>query len=100
MNTISHSLDAALKEALKARDELRLSVIRMIKASLKNKEIEKMGTLADDDVTSVLSTMAKQRRESIEQFTSAGRNDLAEKEKKELEVIQSYLPAHLPTLIW
>ncbi len=95
MNTISHSLDAALKEALKARDELRLSVIRMIKASLKNKEIEKMGTLADDDVTSVLSTMAKQRRESIEQFTSAGRNDLAEKEKKELEVIQSYLPAQL-----
>lgn len=88
-------LDAELKEALKSKDELKVSVIRMIKASLKNKSIEKMGTLTDDDILSVLSSMAKQRRESIEQFTSAGRADLAEKEKKELEIVQSYLPKQL-----
>lgn len=88
-------LDSDLKEALKSRDELRLSVIRMIKASLKNKSIEKMGALTDDDVISVLSSMVKQRRESIEQFTLAGRKDLAEKEEKELKIIQSYLPAQL-----
>lgn len=88
-------LDAELKEALKSKDELKVSVIRMIKASLKNKSIEKMGILTDDDILSVLSSMAKQRRESIEQFTSAGRTDLAEKEKKELEIVQSYLPKQL-----
>lgn len=88
-------LNAALKEALKSRDDARVSVIRMMKASLKNKEIEKMGSLTDEDVTAVLSTMAKQRRESIEQFSAAGRTDLAEKETKELEIIQSYLPKQL-----
>jgi uncharacterized protein YqeY len=88
-------LDAELKEALKSGDELKVSVIRMIKASLKNKSIEKMGILTDDDILSVLSSMAKQRRESIEQFASAGRTDLAEKEKKELEIVQSYLPKQL-----
>lgn len=92
---VLEKLDAELKEALKSRDELRVSVIRMIKASLKNKSIEKMGTLSDDDILSVLSSMVKQRRESIEQFASAGRTDLYEKEKKELEIIQTYLPKQL-----
>ena len=95
MNKFLQDLDAELKEALKSRNELKLSAVRMIKASLKNKEIEKMGTLGDDDVTSVLSSMAKQRRESIEQFAAAGRTELVEKEKKELEIIQSYLPKQL-----
>jgi uncharacterized protein YqeY len=92
---IPESFDKDLKEALKSRDELKISVIRMIKASLKNKSIEKMGTLTDDDVLSVLSSLAKQRRESIEQFSAAGRTDLAEKEKKELEIVQAYLPKQL-----
>lgn len=92
---IFERLDAELKEALKSKDELRLSTIRMIKASLKNKSIEKMDVLSDEDIISVLATMAKQRRESIEQFSSAERSDLAEKEKKELEIIQSYLPEQL-----
>ncbi|MCL4536301.1 MAG: GatB/YqeY domain-containing protein [Nitrospirae bacterium] len=92
---ITERLDAELKEALKSRDDLRVSVIRMVKASLKNKSIEKMGTLTDDDTLSVLSSLAKQRRESIEQFEKAGRTDLSEKEKKELEIIQSYLPKQL-----
>jgi uncharacterized protein YqeY len=91
----TEKLDAELKKALKSKDELKVSVIRMIKASLKNKSIEKMSPLTDDDILSVLSTLAKQRREAIEQFTSAGRTDLAEKEKKELEIVQSYLPKQL-----
>lgn len=92
---IFERIDLDLKEALKSRDELKLSVIRMIKASLKNRSIEKMGALTDDDVISVLSSMVKQRRDSIEQFSSAGRKDLAEKEEKELKIIQSYLPEQL-----
>jgi uncharacterized protein YqeY len=92
---VPESFDKDLKEALKSRDELKISVIRMIKASLKNKSIEKMGTLTDDDILSVLSSLAKQRRESIEQFSAGGRIDLAEKEKKELEIIQTYLPKQL-----
>lgn len=92
---VPESFDKDLKEALKSRDELKISVIRMIKASLKNKSIEKMGTLTDDDILSVLSSLAKQRRESIEQFSAGGRMDLAEKEKKELEIIQTYLPKQL-----
>lgn len=88
-------LNAVLKEALKSRDDLKVSVIRMIKASLKYKEIEKMSSLTDADILSVLSTLAKQRRESIEQFSAAGRADLADKETKELEIIRSYLPNQL-----
>lgn len=93
--SLTEELDKALKEALKSKDELRVSVIRMIKASLKNKSIEKMAPLSEDDEIAVLSSLSKQRRESIEQFTSAGRVDLAEREKKELEIIQSYLPKQL-----
>jgi uncharacterized protein YqeY len=92
---ILDDLNSALKEALKSRDELKVSAVRMIKASLKNKEIEQMGKLADDDILAVLSTMAKQRRESIEQYSNAGRTDLAERESRELEIIQSYLPKQL-----
>lgn len=93
--SIVEQLDKEFKEALKSRNELKVSVIRMIKASLKNKSIEKMVPLAEDDEVAVLSSLAKQRRESIEQFTLAGRTDLVEKEKKELEIIQSYLPKQL-----
>jgi uncharacterized protein YqeY len=92
---ILDDLNSALKEALKSRDELKVSVIRMMKASLKNKEIEMMGNLTDENIMSVLSTMSKQRRESIEQYTNAGRIDLAERESKELEIVQSYLPKQL-----
>ena len=88
-------LNSVLKEALKSRDDLKVSVIRLIKASLKYKEIEKMSSLTDGEILSVLSTLAKQRRESIEQFFAAGRTDLVEKETKELEIIQSYLPNQL-----
>jgi uncharacterized protein len=92
---ILDDLNSALKEAMKSKDELRISVIRMMKASLKNKEIEMMGSLTDDNILSVLATMSKQRRESVEQYTNAGRTDLAERESKEIEIIQSYLPKQL-----
>jgi uncharacterized protein YqeY len=88
-------LNAVLKEALKSRDDLKVSVIRMIKASLKYKETEKMSGLTDAEILSVLSTLAKQRRESIEQFSAAGRTDLADREAEELKIIQSYLPKQL-----
>jgi uncharacterized protein YqeY len=92
---ILDDLNSALKEAMKSRDEVRVSAIRMMKASLKNKGIEKMGNLSDEDVLQVLSTLAKQRRESIEQFSAAGRTELAEKESRELEIITAYLPKQL-----
>jgi hypothetical protein len=91
----AYQFDADLKEAMKARDHLRLSVIRMIKASVKNREIEKMSNLSDEEIVSVLTSLAKQRRESIEHFLAAGRTDLAEKEKSELDVITRYLPEQL-----
>ena len=93
--SIFERLDTELKAALKSGDKLKLSVVRMIKASLKNKEIDKTGKLTDEEIISVLSSMVKQRRESIEQYSSAGRTDLAEKEKNELEIVQSYLPRQL-----
>ncbi|MBF0558980.1 MAG: GatB/YqeY domain-containing protein [Nitrospirae bacterium] len=95
MDTIQQRVDAELKEALKSRNELKLSVLRMIKASLKYKEIEKMSPLSDEESISALSSMAKQRRDSIEQFAAAGRTDLAEKETMELQIVLSYLPAQL-----
>ncbi len=94
MNIIE-KLDSDLKEALKSKDSLRLSVIRMLKASFKNKEIEKMQKLTDDDIISVLQSQSKQRKESIRQFTLAGRMDLAEKEQREFEIILQYLPKQL-----
>jgi uncharacterized protein YqeY len=78
---------------MKQKDELRLSVLRMVKSALKNKEIEKVRPLDDMESLQVLQTLVKQRRESIDQFTRGGRKDLAEKEQKEIAIIEEYLPA-------
>ena len=86
-------IQADLTAAMKEKDELRLSVLRMMKAALKNKEIEKVHALSDLESLQVLQTLVKQRRESIEQFTKGGRNDLAAKESKEIAIIDEYLPA-------
>jgi uncharacterized protein YqeY len=67
----------------------------MAKAALKYRQIDKGGDLSDEDILSVFSGLSKQRRESIEQFSKGGREDLAEKERKELEILHSYLPAQL-----
>jgi uncharacterized protein YqeY len=79
--------------AMRSKDELRLSVLRMTKSALKNKEIEKMRPLDDMESLQILQTLVKQRRESVDQFTKGGRKDLAEKEAKEIVIIEEYLPA-------
>jgi uncharacterized protein YqeY len=82
-----------LTAAMKQKDELRLSVLRMMKSALKNKEIEKVRPLDDIESMQILQTLVKQRHESVEQFTKGGRKDLADKERKEIAIIEQYLPA-------
>lgn len=78
--------------AMKSRDEARLSTLRMMKAALMNKKIEKMAELDDKESQQVLSTLIKQRKDSIEQFTKGGRQEMADKEAAEITVIETYLP--------
>jgi uncharacterized protein len=86
-------IQSDLTAAMREKDELRLSVLRMMKSALKNKEIEKMHPLNDMESLQVLQTLVKQRRESVHQFRQGGRNDLADKEAKEILIIEEYLPA-------
>jgi len=78
--------------AMKAKEEGRLSCLRMVKTALKNKEIEKMAPLDDKESQQVLSTLIKQRKDSIEQFTKGGRQEMADKEAAEIKLIETYLP--------
>ncbi|HEV1995596.1 MAG TPA: GatB/YqeY domain-containing protein [Candidatus Acidoferrum sp.] len=91
--SLAERIQKELTGAMKARDELRLSVLRMIKSALKNKEIEKIRPLEEGEALHVLQTLVKQRKESIEQFAKGGRQDLVDKETKELAIVESYLPA-------
>lgn len=81
-----------LTTAMKAKDAERLSVLRMVKANLMNRQIEKGGELTDEEVTKALQTLVKQRRDSVEQYEKAGRDELAAKEKVEITVLEDYLP--------
>ncbi len=81
-----------LTTAMKAKDTNRTSVLRMVKANLMNRQIEKGGDLTDEEITKALQTLVKQRRDSVEQYEKAGRAELAEKEKTEIAVIEDYLP--------
>ncbi|MEP7271992.1 MAG: GatB/YqeY domain-containing protein [Acidobacteriota bacterium] len=85
----------ALTAAMKARDAPRLSTLRMAKSALKNREIEKMAPLDEAESMKVLQTLVKQRRDSAEQYTQAGRQELADKELAEIKVIEEYMPASL-----
>lgn len=78
--------------AMKAREEQRLSTLRMVKTALKNKEIDKMAPLDDKESQQILSTLIKQRKDSIEQFTQGGRQEMADKEAAEIKIIETYLP--------
>ena len=78
--------------AMKAREEARLSTLRMVKTALKNREIEKMAPLDDKEAQQVLGTLIKQRKDSIEQFTKGGRQEMADKEAAEIKVIETYMP--------
>ena len=84
-----------LKLAMKARDQLRMDVIRMIKAAVLNKEVEIKKDLDDAEMSRVMTTLIKQRQESVEQFEKAQRLELAEKERREITIIEAYLPKAL-----
>ena len=87
--------DEDLKGAMKASDKLTVSVLRMAKSSVKNKQIDKGRELTDEEILTVLSSMIKQRRESIEQYTKAARMDLAQTEEQEVAILQTYMPRQL-----
>ncbi len=92
---LADRIQSDITAAMKARDELRLSTLRMVKTALENKRVEKMAALDDQEAQQVLSTLIKQRKDSIEQFTKGGRKELADKEAAEIAIIEGYLPKAL-----
>ena len=88
-------LNAAMKDAMKSRDALRLSAIRMLLSSVKNREIELRRELSETEITETIVTLCKQRRESIRLFKEAGRQDLVDKEEAELALLMDFLPQQL-----
>ena len=91
METIANDLISAMKSGEKEK----LLILRMVKSAIKNAEIEKGALLTDDEVSAVLRTFAKRAKDSIEQFSQGGRDELAEKEKVQLAIIEEYLPKQL-----
>lgn len=89
---ISEQVQKDMVEAMRGRQELRLSTLRMVKSALKNKEIDKRGPLDEKEAQQILATLIKQRRDSIEQFQKGGRQELADKEAAEIKLIEAYLP--------
>jgi uncharacterized protein YqeY len=85
-------VSAAIADAMRKHDPARLSALRMLKAALMNREVEKRRGLDDTEAQQVVSALVKQRKDSIEQFTQGGRRDLADKEAAEIVVLESYLP--------
>ena len=90
--TLNKQIVADLTAAMKAQDANRTSTLRMVKAAMMNRQIEKGSELDDDDMQKLLRSLVKQRRDSIEQYEKAGRQELVDKEKAEIEVIETYLP--------
>jgi uncharacterized protein len=90
--TISEQIQKDITAAMKAREEQRLSALRMIKTALKHREVEKMAPLDDKESLQVLSTLIKQRKESADQFRKGGRDQMADKEEAEITLIESYMP--------
>src|SRR5882672_5017407 len=91
--TLQETIQAHMADAMRSKDSLRLSVLRMMKTAVKNKEVEKMKALDEAEVLAVLNSLVKQRRDSVEQFRSGGREELAQKEEAEIKVLEHYLPA-------
>ena len=90
--SIADQIQKDMTAAMKSREELRLSTLRMVRSALKNKEIDKRAPLDDREQQQVLQTLIKQRRESIDAFTKGGRQELADKEQAEIAIIEAYLP--------
>ena len=91
--TTQEKIQAQMTDAMRNKDQLRLSCLRMMKTAVKNKEIEKMKPLDENEVIAVLNTLVKQRKDSIDQFRKGGREELAQKEEAEIRIIEEYLPA-------
>src|SRR5437867_12145106 len=90
--TLSEQIQKDITTAMKARDEQRLSCLRMVKTALKNREIEKMALLDEKESQQVLATLIKQRKDSVEQFIKGGRQEMADKEAAVFVLIETYLP--------
>lgn len=93
--TLKDRISEDLKGAIKSGDKPRLSVVRLLKSEIINKEIQKGGELEEDEIFGLLSSMIRKRKEAIEQFRSADRQDLVDRETKELEILRGYQPAQL-----
>jgi hypothetical protein len=91
--SLSEQIQKDIVTAMKAKEEMRLSVLRMVKAAIQLKEVEKMRKMDETESIALLQTLVKQRKESIDQFGKGGRQDLVEKEQKELAILEAYLPA-------
>jgi len=91
--TLSEQIQKDIVAAMRAKDELRLSVLRMVKSAIQLKQVEKKRPLDEPESIQLLQTLVKQRKESIDQFAKGGRQDLVDKETKELLVLEAYLPA-------
>ncbi len=90
--SLSEQIQKDIVAAMKAREEARLSTLRMVKSALKLREVEKMAPLDEIESQAVLTTLIKQRKESVEQFTKGGRLEMADKEAAEIVLIETYLP--------
>jgi len=95
MAALKERITQDMKEAMKERDILKVSTLRLLLAEIKNKEIDKKGELTDEEILSLIQKAVKQREESIEQYRKGNRSDLVEKETKEIEILKSYLPEPL-----
>jgi uncharacterized protein YqeY len=92
---LSEQLSEDLKQAMKSKDKIRLSVIRMVRSAVKNREIETGTTLSDEEILAVVQRELKQRKDSLQAFESAGRSDLADDVQEEIKILISYLPEQL-----
>ena len=90
--TLAEKIVSDLTASMKAQDSAKTSTLRMVKAAMMNRQIEKGGALDDEEVSKLLRSLVKQRRDSIEQYEKAGRQELADKEDAEISVIEAYLP--------
>jgi len=90
--SLKERITSDMTAAMKSKEAARLSTLRMVKAAVQNREIEKGGELSDEELTKLLQSLLKQRRDSVEQYEKAGRAELAEKERAEIVVIEEYLP--------
>ena len=93
--SILAKIDEQIKVAMKSKDSFRLGVMRLVKAQVKNAEIEAMRPLSEPEFVAVIARMVKQRKESVEQFTKGGRADMAQNEEQEITIIQEFLPKQL-----